>query len=63
MSWTTRLEKIVSNSDNNSIRLGWKRSSKNKCNFVVLSLWMVREEWNTNCTLHGTATPASAVAD
>ena len=50
LDWTG-LEKIVSNTDNSSIGLGWKRSSKNKCNFVALSLQLVREDWNTNCTL------------
>ena len=25
-------------------------SSKSKCNFVALSLQLVKEEWNTNCT-------------
>ena len=53
LDWTvlkwTGLEKIVSNTDNDSIGLGWKRSSKNKCNFVALSLQLVREWWNTNC--------------
>ena len=34
----------------NSIGLGWKMSSKNKYNFVALSLQLVGEEWNTNCT-------------
>ena len=34
----------------NSIGLGWKMSSKNKYNFVALSLQLVREEWNTKCT-------------
>ena len=45
------LVNIVSNTDTNSIGLGWKRSFKNKCHFVALSLQLVREEWNTNCTL------------
>ena len=34
----------------NSVGLGWKMLSKNKYNFVALSLQLVREKWNTNCT-------------
>ena len=33
----------------NTIGLGWKMSSKNKYNFVALSL-QLGEEWNTKCT-------------
>ena len=48
LEWTefewTGLEKIVSNTDKDSIGLGWKRSSKHKCNFVASSLQLVREE-------------------